>query len=247
MVMPRTVAAEALDGLAADDPAAIRSRRDLRRVHRVMGTARIVRRAWKDLPLPSRKSGPLQVLELGAGDGTLMLGVARALAPQWSAVELTLLDRQALMDRDTGAQYAQVGWNAMTAVTDVGDWARGSADSLRQHTATSRWDVIVANLFMHHFESAQLAGLLAAIAGRAECFIACEPSRDWRALMGSHLIGVLGVNAVTRNDAVLSVRAGFRGTELTALWPGRGAGWQIREVRAGPFSHCFRAMRMRTD
>jgi len=32
--MNRIVAPEVLDGLASDDPAALRSRRDLRRVHR---------------------------------------------------------------------------------------------------------------------------------------------------------------------------------------------------------------------
>ena len=42
---------------------------------------------------PARpQAAPLRVLEIGAGDGSLMLGIAQALAPAWPKVELTLLD-----------------------------------------------------------------------------------------------------------------------------------------------------------
>jgi hypothetical protein len=61
-------------------------------------------------------------------------------------------------------------------------------------------------------------------------------------LLGSHLVGLLGCNAVTRNDAVLSVHAGFRDAELTAAWPTAGA-WEIDEYPAGLFTHCFLAKR----
>jgi len=47
---------------------------------------------------------------------------------------------------------------------------------------------------------------------------------------------------VTRHDAVVSVRAGFRGGELAALWP-RGEGWTIEERARGPFGHAFVARR----
>jgi hypothetical protein len=76
--------------------------------------------------------------------------------------------------------------------------------------------------------------------------IACEPRRGWLALAGSRLIGVLGVNSVTRTDAVLSVQAGFRGRELTALWP-RESGWCLREEASGSFGHCFHATRRRAQ
>jgi hypothetical protein len=57
---------------------------------------------------------------------------------------------------------------------------------------------------------------------------------------------VLGANAVTRADAVLSVQAGFRENELSALWP-KTAGWSLQEEASGAFSHCFRATRGRTQ
>lgn len=240
-MMPRIVAAETLDGLAEDDPAAMRSRRDLQRVHRVMGTRGIMLRALQKLMLSRPAPAPLRILELGAGDGSLMLGVARALQGHWPAVEITLLDRQRLVSRPTLAGYAHLGWRATPQVMDVFDWA--SSRESERPGQVAHWDAIVANLFLHHFEGPQLATLLAAIESRTESFLACEPRRARLALAGSHLIGALGANAVTREDAVLSVHAGFRDREISALWPGNRPGWTLDEYPAGLFSHCFCAQR----
>jgi len=239
IAMTRVVAAETLDGLLENDPRAIRSRRDLRRVHRAMGTRSIVLSALRAMAPPRREAAPWRVLELGAGDGSLMLGVARALAPEWPPVELTLLDRQPLVSQATIEGYAGVGWTARSQTVDARDWATGASARPRTSDDQACWDLIVANLFLHHFEGVQLAALLAAVAARGDRFLACEPRRAWMALAGSHLVGALGSNAVTREDAVLSVHAGFRGSELTLLWPGTGARWRLQEYSAGLFSHCF--------
>ncbi|MEJ7688427.1 MAG: hypothetical protein WKG52_16370 [Variovorax sp.] len=234
------MAAEALDHLPEDDPAALRSRRDLQRVHRAMGTRTILRRALRNMTV-ERREAPVRILELGAGDGSLMLGVAHARLPSWSQVELSLLDRQALVSDATLAGYRAAGWSARNEVVDVFAWASQPAD------ASQRWDLIVANLFMHHFEPPELATLLGAIEARCTCFFACEPRRSRLALVGSHLVGLIGANAVTRNDAVLSVRAGFRDRDLSTLWPGGTADWTLHERAAGPFSHCFTALRREAD
>ena len=245
--MPRTIAAETLDGLAADDPQAMRSRRDLRRIHRIMGTRSTLLHALRGMTALHHKPEPLRVLELGAGDGSLMLGVARTLAREWPTVALTLLDAQPLIHRETIKDYAALGWTAVAEVGDVFDWVAGDTDRMRTGQASPSWDLIVCNLFLHHFEGAQLAQLLGVIAHRSELFFACEPRREWVALAGSHLMGAIGANAVTRKDAVLSVHAGFRSKELSALWPGSPPLWQVGEYSAGLFSHCFRAERVEAD
>jgi hypothetical protein len=56
------------------------------------------------------------------------------------------------------------------------------------------------------------------------------------------LLWAIGCNSVTRHDALVSVRAGFSGDELSALWPDK-KNWQLTERRAGPFSHLFIAQR----
>lgn len=242
-MMRRMVATEVLDGLAQDDPRAIRSRRDLRRVHRAMGTRKIILRELRAMRLARLELEPLRVLEIGAGDGSLMLGVAQALTGAWPKVALTLLDRQALLTPATVASYLEVGWTAVAEVGDVLAWAASDANPLPL-SAPQRWDLIVANLFLHHFEGEQLARLMQAIARKSDRLLACEPRRDWLALAGSHLTGLIGANAVTREDAVLSVHAGFTGHELSALWPAHSEPWLIQERAAGLFSHCFCAERL---
>lgn len=236
MTTLRVLATEVLDGLDANDPLALQSRRDLARVHRVMGSRRIIGSAWRAM-MPARPVGaPLRILEIGAGDGTLLLGVARRLQGAWPTVDLTLLDRLELVSPSTLAAYAAVGWQARAEVADVRDWAAATA-------ATPRWDLVTTSLFLHHFHGRQLGLLLAAIARHSQRFFACEPHRGWLALAGSHLVGALGANAVTRHDAVASVRAGFCGTEISACWP-RGTTWRCHEARAGLFSHTFSACRV---
>ena len=233
MSLARIVRPETLDDLAENDPRAIRSRRDLQRVNRVMGTRGIVLRGLQQALAGRTQTTPLRMLELGAGDGSLMLTIAKKLAPTWPTVKLTLLDRQRLVDEETIAGFAKLGWRAQSLNVDVRDWI-STPDA-------QRFDAIVTNLFLHHFDDDELPGLLAAIGERCDSFFACEPRRALVPLAGSHLIGALLVNAVTREDAVLSVHAGFRDKELSALWPEDVDRWSLREYSAGLFSHCFSA------
>ncbi|WP_371884381.1 hypothetical protein [Caballeronia sp. S22] len=242
MTLQRIVVAETLDTLDAGDPAAKRSRRDLQRVHKVMGTAAIVGRAFAPMVNCRRSRAPIKILELGAGDGTLLLRVARQFGVALNGVELTSLDRQNLMTRETIQAYARLGWSVQLSKTDVSDWIRESANE--QGARIERWDMIFTTLFLHHLEADELALLFKVIESATDRFFACEPRRSLPALFGSHLIGVLGANAVTRNDAVLSVHAGFRGLELHAVWPMHGAEWQLTEFPAGFFGHCFSAERV---
>lgn len=242
MRLPRIVNEETLDHLPPADPEARRSRRDLMRVHRAMGTRSIVSQGWWSLLSPQRTASPLKILELGAGDGTLLLGVARAIGPRCPPVQLTLLDRQDIVAPSTLAAYAELGWSVRVRVADVLTWA-ALPDEESPGRPAQRWDLITTTLFLHHFEGGQLDHVLTAVASRSDRFFACEPKRSWLPLVGSHLVGAIGANAVTRGDAVSSVHAGFRGNEITATWPSASTAWQTREFAAGLFSHCFSARR----
>ncbi len=66
--MRREVVPEILDSLPSDDPAAIRSREDLRRLNFVMGNNRWIR------SIVTKHAGPASkgILEIGAGEGALL-------------------------------------------------------------------------------------------------------------------------------------------------------------------------------
>jgi SAM-dependent methyltransferase len=227
---PRTVLPELLDDLAPEDPLARRSRRDLQRIHLAMGTVATLRRALRRLQLACP---PRRVLELGAGDGTLVLRLARTLATCWPDVELTLLDRHDLVTRETREAYRALGWRTSVLTTDVLRWA--------QTTSAQHYDLCITALFLHHFADRDLAAILAAVLARSDAFVACEPRRDGWTRLGSRLVGVVGGNRVTRADAISSVAAGFAGHELGRAWPDSSNHWILEELRAFPFSHCFTA------
>jgi 2-polyprenyl-3-methyl-5-hydroxy-6-metoxy-1,4-benzoquinol methylase len=222
----RKVEAEILDGLREDDPRAVASRRDLRRINTLMFQSRIMTR----LLLKHFKEPPGRVLEIGAGDGTFMLSVARRLAKLWPAVEVMLLDRADLITAGRVAEFANLGWRAKAVTTDVFDWLE-KADG-------ERFDVVTANLFLHHFSDARLITLFSALQPRTTVFLATEPCRGATAHAASRLLWSIGANDVTLHDAPASVRAGFRGTELSALWPG-GPLKPVEERQIGPFTHVF--------
>ena len=248
-MLQRRLEPEALDHLAPDDPSAQRSRRDLRRVNAVMGARRILLRALaRVVPgLRAADDAPLRIVELGCGDGLLMLDIARAAPVALDNTQLTLLDRQFLVADDTRAGYASAGWRVESLQRDVLDWADAASP------AVERYDLVVANLFLHHFEGDALRRVLAGCARRADAVVACEPRRSRFALGASHLVAFIGANAVTRQDAVLSVRAGFVGDELRGAWPDsddadagaspQAGTWNLVEYEDGPFTHCFCASR----
>ncbi|MGB3752263.1 MAG: class I SAM-dependent methyltransferase, partial [Parerythrobacter sp.] len=131
---------EILDGLARDDPRAIRSRADLRRINRVMRQASIsADLCATHLDAPRGKA--LRIVELGCGDGLAMLRVARRLSRRHPRADLTLLDMAPCVSHETLEQFARTGWTPRVVTSDVFDWF-ASADG--------RFDLVTVNLFLHH-------------------------------------------------------------------------------------------------
>jgi len=229
--MPRRVDPELLDALPPADPRAVRSRNDLRRINRLMRNQFVLGNALDDIV---HGLASAHLVELGAGDGTLLLRLARSRAKCWPKVKLGLLDMQPVVRAETLMGFRDQGWNAQVIGADVFDWF--------SHSESGDAPIVVANLFVHHFDGERLQDLLNGIATCASAFVCCEPRRSQLALTGSRMLGLIGCNDVTRHDAVVSVRAGFNGSELSALWPDPDK-WILRESLAVPFGHRFVAVR----
>lgn len=229
--MKRTVEPELLDELPPEDPRAIHSRRDLHRVNALMRSHRIMADA---LLAGTNGYSPKHIVDLGAGDGDFLLRVAQRLAPLWKGVSASLLDRLSIVPAATLKEFERLDWQAESTIADVFAWAR--------QTPANPAEVVVANLFLHHFSDAQLAGLFRAVSKNVNLFVAVEPRRAALPMFCSRSLWVVGCNAVTRHDAVASVRAGFIGCELSTLWPVADE-WILSEKPMGAFSQVFVAQR----
>ena len=226
--MKRIVQPEILDTLPPDDPRAVRSRRDLRRINAWMGNHSIMADALED---NFSSHTPNQITELGAGDGNFLLQVAQMLSSRWPNTNVTLLDLQKIVSSETLASFSKLGWRAEVVIADIFDWAQRSEE------------IVVANLFLHHFENEQLVKLFRQISERAKLFIAIEPRRAPLPLLFSRLLRVIACNDVTRHDATVSVRAGFSSADISVLWPDK-SNWRLTERRTGLFSHLFIAQKL---
>ena len=232
--MKRIVAREILDEIEPRDPQALAARHDLRVINRLMRNARwISQLAEQQLDLTQ----PLRVLDLGSGDATFLLSVVQRFPPGNGRSHAWAVDRRSLVTPEIVDRFRDRGWDLQVAEADAVEWLR--------HNHPLEQSLVIANLFLHHLPDESLRELLQGVSW-AKLFVACEPRRSYFALTASRLLWAVGSNAITRHDAVVSVRAGFRAQEISALWPD-GVGWRLEERPMGLFSHCFSAQMTRSD
>jgi hypothetical protein len=226
----RVVEPELLDALPGDDPEARRSRRDLRRLNGWMRNRKHVLGAIHGL-----RQAPANIVEVGTGDGTFMLSMARRL--RWKhPVRLTMLDMQPVLSGETLEGFAHLGWETEVREEKIQDWLSERAGR------AERIDLVLGNLFWHHFSDEELRECFAKISGICRAFIACEPRRWLPAQISTRLLWGIGCSRVTMHDARVSVAAGFRDSELSALWPA-GSEMKVQEYEGGWASHLFVAER----
>ena len=218
-MVSRVLEPEWLDELPAADASARQSRRDLRKLNWVLGHRRSIVRLLRMTGIEQQGG---RLIDLGSGDGGFALKVAGTLRCQ---LEVVLVDRQLSLE----GTFARV--EKVTA--DVFAFSR----ELTPRPGT----FVMANLFLHHFPAEQLRELFGLLAGKVAGLAACEPPRSRGAMNAVRLLPLLGCNAVTRHDAIVSVRAGFCDRELSELWPRND--WNLWERRCNLFTHGIAARR----
>jgi hypothetical protein len=226
-VKARVLTPELLDSLPSNDPAAQASRRDLRRLHPLLGQIGLWTR-WFAEKFPARP--PASLADLGAGDGSLLGTVLlRAYPKGGHGARIFFVDRQPVVPESTLAHLRRCNWLPTVMATDIFEWAEEGPPM----------EAALANLFLHHFDNPGITRLFSALARKTSSLAAAEPRRSHLAFLATQTLGLMGCHPVTRHDARVSVEAGFRGSELSALWP--ASGWTLRERSAGPFTHFFSA------
>lgn len=210
----RRVQAEILDGLAPEHPEAVASRRDLRVINRLMGGERWITREVR----ANRRPGE-RILDLGAGEGTLgrNLGVPES----------------GLAGLDRGPRPAAWPPGAWWHQTDVLHFA-----------AWPEYPIVVANLFLHHFEADALRAIGRQLDRHARLIVVSEPRRARRSMLLFRLLcPLMRAHAVTRHDGRVSIEAGFRGEELPQLLGLESSRWQWRVTETGLAGHRLKAER----
>ena len=184
----REIGKEKLDSLPASHPHALANRRDLQFLNRLMGTRR-----WFERSLPKSIESTGKILELGAGDGSLSHDLQRRHSGggdwQWH-----VLDLQKVPARNSRGLH----WH--------------EADLLRFNDYPS-FEVVIGNLILHQFNESQLQILGEKLQQGPRTLIFQELWRTAIPYWGSRVI-TLFMHPVTRHDAPVSVRAGFRAMEL---------------------------------
>lgn len=214
--LQRVVLPELLDSLAHGDPAAVRSRAELRLINRIMGNHRWLVREMENWNAPGER-----VLELGAGDGGLQTEVRERSGDaswRWAAVDLA--------PRPTD-------WPLDAA------WYQGDLFQMAELPAA---EVVVANLFLHHFQESELHWIGTHLPRECRVILASEPLRSRRSLLQGRLLSeIADFSWVTRHDMDRSIRAGFVASELPEAL--RLSGWQVKITQTFLGAYRMRAWR----
>ena len=195
----RIVEPEILDHLPHTDLAAQRSRLDLQRINFLMGNERWILRTLEHFS----DAAASKICEIGAGDGRLVAKIHQRF-PQSQVTACDLAPRPA-------------GLNSAI------DWCSGD---IFLHEPPSG-DVLVANLFLHHFEAENLKQI-GRLCENFDLLIFNEPNRSCIASFLGMLLHPF-VNDVTRHDMQASIRAGFRVGEIAKFLNLDPTRWHIRE------------------
>jgi hypothetical protein len=196
----RVVVPEILDHLVADDPEAMRSRRDLRRINFFMGNERWVLKTARRFP----EAAAGGITEIGAGDGHL----TRRLALAFPEATITALD----LAPPPAALPPNIRWQ--------------QGDLFAAPTPPTG-GILIANLILHHFEGEALRRVGDLTAG-FDVIIFNEPARAKLPHLMGWLADPF-INRVTRHDMHVSIDAGFSPDELSRLMDLPARRWKIEE------------------
>lgn len=196
----RVLVPELLDSLDPMDPDAIRSRRDLKRLDRVLGGSRWILRLAQQHPNAARSG----IVELGAGEGILCNNLAAKLP---------------------GSPV--IGLDMVPAPSELRPEIRWVPGNIFQTLGAQQGGIAVGNLILHHFAPDEL-GTLGEMLREFHVLLFSEPWRCQLALGLSFLCRPF-IGRVTRHDMPASIRAGFQRGELAPALGLSKKEWRIQE------------------
>lgn len=178
-----------LHRLSPETPEALRCRRELQRIHRLMGNF-----GWFRRTMRRRVREFTRGVEIGPGDGAL----GRLL--YWDP---KLRDKLALTGLDRGVRPAAwpLPW----------EWRR---EDVREFAGWGDYPLVVANMVLHRFDEEDLRKIGKALDQSCRLLLAVEPARRGLHLTELRLLRLLGLSRTAYEESRAGVRAGFLWSEL---------------------------------
>ena len=188
---------------------------DLWRINRWLGGISTSLRLLEDF-FARAGAHPVRVLDVGAGDSRLAGQLQRELRKRGFEAEFTVLERR----------LSHLGNGHMSAAAPQ----PVVADALALPFADGSFNVVMCNLFFHHFSDEPARQLLCGIAAiSSEAVIINDPERHRLPYLFMRYAPWFAHSPITRHDGPASVRQAYTRSELAAMVA--AAGFTDFEVR----------------
>lgn len=203
----RSVGAEIMDDLDCHGEVVDQTLRELDFINQWLGgnvvTLQAIKSIWKTIP----KKQPLRIADLGCGSGEMLRIVSRLAAKENRNVVLMGVDANShIVDyaKKHSKEYSNISFQSVSVFS--------------QEFKEQKFDIVLATLFMHHFEDADLVSLFSSLKKQSKFIIMNDIHRH---PLAYHAIKILtqlfSRSAMVKFDAPLSVLRAFSKTELNDI------------------------------
>jgi len=205
----RATATEFLDRPDCDPALAAASYRFMETVNCRFGGIRIVRRFLAAETAGRHAGAPLRILDIGSGSCDIPLAVSRWARAHGIPLHFTCLEMAGHAVDIARRQLARAGDPAVQLLQE----------DVLTHQPAEPYDLAVASMCFHHFSNAQILTLLQRLRGFVLNSVLINDLRRSRlaSLAARLLLAGTGTPAGVRHDALLSIRRGFKISELSTL------------------------------
>lgn len=196
-----------MDDLACDGEVVFQTLRELDVINRWLGgnavTLQAARKIWKDIP----KQQTITIADLGCGSGE-MLNIISALAEKENRkVKLIGFDANPHIveyARSHSTKHATISFETINVFSEA--------------FQKQKFDLVLATLFMHHFNETELITLLSSLKKQSRAIIVNDIHRHPLAYHSIRLLTRLfSRSAMVKFDAPLSVMRAFKKNELIEI------------------------------
>jgi 2-polyprenyl-3-methyl-5-hydroxy-6-metoxy-1,4-benzoquinol methylase len=202
----RSATSELLDDPEFDPRLAGECYRFMARVNRYAGGTRIVRRYIESIAR-ERAGGVLRVLDIGSGICDIPIALSRWAATRGLRVEFTCLEP---------AGHASALARQRIAAACVPN-VRLLQEDVLDHKPDEPYDCATASMCFHHFKDAEILAVLRRIRPFVHVGVLINDLRRTPAAWLAAALATLASQPAVRHDGRLSIRRGFRASELGQL------------------------------